>query len=123
MMYAGVAAGMGAIDAGGVRALAVTGDKRSSALPNVPTFKEAGVPEFDFASWSVLLAAKGTPAPILSLLRNETLDALRDPAFREALSRLGIEVSERQDVRAFLTEESVKFGRVVLELGITLGQQ
>ena len=87
MMYAGVAAGMGAIDSGGVRALAVTGDKRSLALPNVPTFKEAGVPEFDLASWSVLLAPKGTPAPILSLLRKETLDALKDPAFREALGR------------------------------------
>ena len=122
MMYAGVAAGMGAIDSGGVRALAVTGDKRSSALPNVPTFKEAGVPEFDLASWSVLLAPKGTPAPISSLLRSETLDALEDSAFREALSRLGIEVSERQDVRAFLNEEFIKFGRVVRELGITMGQ-
>jgi putative tricarboxylic transport membrane protein len=123
MMYAGVTAGKGAIDSGGVRALAVTGDKRSSALPNVPTFKEAGVPEFDLASWNVLLAPKGTPAPILSLLRKETLDALKDPAFRESLSRLGVELSERQDVRAFLNEESVKFGRVVLELGITMGQQ
>jgi hypothetical protein len=36
---------------------------------------------------------------------------------------LGVELSERQDVRAFLSEESVKFGRVVLELGITMGQQ
>jgi len=81
------------------------------------------VPEFDLASWNVLLAPKGTPAPILSLLRKETLDALKDPAFWEALSRLGVELSERQDVRAFLNEESVKFGRVVLGLGITMGQQ
>ena len=81
------------------------------------------MPEFDLASWSVLLAPKGTPAPILLLLRKETLDALKDPAFREALGRLGVEPSERQDVRAFLNEESVKFGRVVRELGITMGQQ
>ena len=81
------------------------------------------MPEFDLASWNVLLAPKGTPAPILSLLRKETLDALKDPAFWEVLSRLGVELSERQDVRAFLNEESVKFGRVVLGLGITMGQQ
>ena len=100
----------------------MTGDKRSSALPNVPTFKEAGVPEFDLVSWNVMLAPKGTPEPILSLLRKETLDALKDPAFRAALERQGVNPSERQDVRAFLTEESAKFGRVVRELGITMGQ-
>ena len=122
MMYAGVAAGKAAIDSGGVRPIAVTGDKRSSALPNVPTFKEAGVPEFDLVSWNVMLAPKGTPEPILSLLRKETLDALKDSAFRAALERQGVNPSERQDVRAFLTEELAKFGRVVRELGITMGQ-
>jgi hypothetical protein len=65
----------------------------------------------------------GTECAILSLVRKETLDALKDPAFREALGRSGIESSERQDMRAFLNEESVKFGRVVRDLGITMGQQ
>ncbi len=61
MFYAGLAAAKGAIDSGAVKALAVTGDARSPALPNVPTFKEAGVKDFDLASWNVLLAPKGTP--------------------------------------------------------------
>ena len=56
----GAAAGKSAIDSGSVKALAVTGEARSSALPKVPTFKEGGVPEFDLASWNVLLAPKGT---------------------------------------------------------------
>ena len=64
---------------GSVKALAVTGDTRSSALPDVPTFKEAGVPEFDLASWTVMLAPKGTPADIVALIRKETLAAIGDP--------------------------------------------
>src|SRR3954469_16744150 len=51
MFYGGVAAGKAAIDSGSVKAIAVTGDVRSQALPDVPTFKEAGVPEFDLVSW------------------------------------------------------------------------
>ena len=91
MFYGGVAAGMAAIDGGSVKAIAVTGDTRSTALPNVPTFKEAGVPEFDLASWTVLLAPKGTPADIVALIRKETLAALDDPATKSALARQGVE--------------------------------
>ena len=91
MFYGGVAAGMAAIAGGSVKAIAVTGDKRSTALPNVPTFKEAGVPEFDLASWTVLLAPKGTPADIVALIRKETLAALDDPATKSALARQGVE--------------------------------
>src|ERR1700716_3561850 len=83
MFYAGLAAAKGAIDSGAVKAFAVTGDMRSPALPDVPTFKEAGVADFDLASWNVLLAPKGTPAPVLSLLRQETVLALDDPKVRE----------------------------------------
>jgi len=83
MFYAGLAAAKGAIDSGAVKAFAVTGDMRSPALPHVPTFKEAGVADFDLASWNVLLAPKGTPAPVLSLLRQETVLALDDPKVRE----------------------------------------
>jgi tripartite-type tricarboxylate transporter receptor subunit TctC len=83
MFYAGLAAAKGAIDSGAVKAFAVTGDMRSPALPRVPTFKEAGVADFDLASWNVLLAPKGTPAPVLSLLRQETVLALDDPKVRE----------------------------------------
>jgi tripartite-type tricarboxylate transporter receptor subunit TctC len=83
MFYAGLAAAKGAIDSGAVKAFAVTGDMRSPAPPHVPTFKEAGVADFDLASWNVLLAPKGTPAPVLSLLRQETVLALDDPKVRE----------------------------------------
>jgi tripartite-type tricarboxylate transporter receptor subunit TctC len=121
MFYGGVAVAKPAIDGGSVKAIAVTGDARSAALPNVPTFKEAGVPEFDLASWTVMLAPKGTPADIVALLKKETLEALADPKVRETLSRQGVDPSPSQDVRAFLASEREKFGRAVRELGITMG--
>jgi tripartite-type tricarboxylate transporter receptor subunit TctC len=87
MFYAGLAAAKGAIDSGAVKAFAVTGDMRSPALPNVPTFKEAGVADFDLASWNVLLAPKGTPAPVLSLLRQETVLASTIPKSASSMPR------------------------------------
>src|SRR5262245_56537888 len=102
MFYGGVAAGKAAIDNSGVRPIAVTGDTRSSVLPNIPTFKEAGVPEFDLASWNVMLAPKGTPSDIVAIIRRETLAALDDPKTRDALAKQGVEKSGNQDVRAFL---------------------
>ncbi len=122
MFYGGVAVSKAAIDSGAVRALAITGDTRSAALPSLPTFKEAGVPEFELASWTVMLAPKGTPAEIVDFLRKETLQALNDPALRQVLARQGVEPSVNQDVRAFLAEERRKFGIAVRELGITMGQ-
>ena len=95
MFYGGVAVAKAAIDCGSVKAIAVTGDTRSSALPNVPTFKEAGVPEFDLASWTVMLAPKGTPTDIVALLRKETLAALDDPdVARKRLTPQGVEHSD-----------------------------
>jgi len=122
MFYGGVAAGKAAIDSGSVKAIAVTGDGRSSALPNVPTFKEAGVPEFELASWTVLLAPKGTPADIVAILRKETQLALDDPATIQALARQGVERSKSQDPRAFLMREREAFGRAVRTLGLSMGQ-
>jgi tripartite-type tricarboxylate transporter receptor subunit TctC len=120
MFFAGLAAAKAAIDSGAVKALAVTGDARSPALPNVPTFKEAGVTDFDLASWNVLLAPRGTPAEVLALLRQETALALNDPKIRELYAAQGVEASPTQDVRAFLVKERDNFGRVVRDLGITM---
>jgi tripartite-type tricarboxylate transporter receptor subunit TctC len=120
MFFAGLAAAKAAIDSNAVKAFAVTGDARSPALPNVPTFKEAGVSDFDLASWNVLLAPKGTPAEVLALLRQETTTALNDPKIRELYAAQGVETSPTQDVRAFLVKERDNFGRVVRDLGITM---
>jgi tripartite-type tricarboxylate transporter receptor subunit TctC len=120
LFFAGLAAAKGAIDSGAVKALALTGDTRSSALPNVPTFKQAGVGGFDLASWNVLLAPKGPPAEVLALLRRETSLALEDPKLRELYAAQGVEMPATTDVKTFLAKERDNFGRVVRELGISM---
>ncbi len=120
MFYGGVSAAKGTIDSGLAKAFAVTGGARSSALPDVPTFKEAGIADFDLDSWTVLLAPKGTPADIVARLKAETAIALNDPQVRATLAKQGVEPSPTQDVVAFLTAEREKFGRVTRELGITM---
>jgi tripartite-type tricarboxylate transporter receptor subunit TctC len=98
----------------------VTGDARSAALPNVPTFKEAGLADFELASWNVLLAPKGTPAEVVAILKRETAAALGDSQVRALLAAQGVEPSPTADTRGFLASERDKFGKVVRELGIMM---
>jgi tripartite-type tricarboxylate transporter receptor subunit TctC len=120
LFFGGVSAAKGAIDAGLVKAIGLVGDARSSALPDVPTFKEMGLTDFDLDSWTVLLGPKGLPAEIVELLRRETALALADPLLRASLGAQGVEPSSSKDARAFLERERDKFGRVVRELGIMM---
>jgi tripartite-type tricarboxylate transporter receptor subunit TctC len=120
MFHAGVAVAKAAIDSRLVKAFAVTGEARSAALPNVPTFREVGAADLELGSWTVLLAPKGTPPEVVALLKQETLLALDDPHVRTLFAAQGVEPSPTQDVRAFLTNERDKFGKVVRELGITV---
>jgi len=120
LLYAGISAAKGVIDSGQVKTYAQTGDHRSSALPEVPTFKQAGVADFDLDSWTVFLAPKDTPADIVALLKQETELVLKDPQLRTYLGAQGVEPSPTQDVRGFLAHERDKFGRVIRELGITM---
>ena len=106
---------------GGVKAIAVTGDTRSAALPNVPTFKEAGVAgvrsgELDRAAGAEGHAGRHRDAAA----KGDRCAHLADPKVREMYVTQGVEPSQTQDVRAFLARERDAFGRVVRELGITM---
>src|SRR5215475_4876339 len=102
LFFGGVSAAKGAIDAGLVKAIGLVGDTRSSALPNVPTFKEIGISDFDLDSWTVLLGPKGLPTSIVELLRKETALALADPQVRASLGAQGVEPAPSLDTAAFL---------------------
>jgi tripartite-type tricarboxylate transporter receptor subunit TctC len=122
IFYGGLAAAKGAVDAGAVKAFAQTGETRSAALPNVPTFREAGLPDFDVGSWNVLLAPKGTPAEVVALLKQEVAAALATPQTRDLLRTQGVEPPRSNDPAAFLAEEDKKFDRLVHETGVTMEQ-
>jgi tripartite-type tricarboxylate transporter receptor subunit TctC len=80
------------ISAGRVRPLAVSGAKRSSSLPNVPTFAEQGVPGMDFSNWFGVLAPAGTPPEIVARLNRELNAIVKDPEVVSTLARSGGEV-------------------------------
>lgn len=79
------------VKSGKLLALGVPAEKRSALLPDVPTFAEAGVPNFNFVTWVSLFAPKGTPKAIVDKLNAETVKAVADPAVREKLLSLGLE--------------------------------
>ena len=93
LVYTAVAGAHGHVKSGKLRAIAVSSKTRTSALPDVPTFIEGGVPDFVVNSWVGVLAPAGTPRAIVSRL-NEALNAvLKDPPVRDKLATMGIEAS------------------------------
>ena len=86
----GVGNFMGMIDAGKVKALAVSADKRSALLPNVPTFKEAGLGGYPGQGWWGLAAPKGTPAAIVDKVNAAFVAVFKDPAFNEFLDKQSV---------------------------------
>jgi tripartite-type tricarboxylate transporter receptor subunit TctC len=81
------------IQAGRVKPLAVSGARRSTALPNVPTFAEQGVPGMDFSNWFGVLVPAGTPAEVVNRLNRELGNIVKDPEVVAALARSGAEVT------------------------------
>jgi len=81
------------VKAGKLKALAVTGAKRSNLLPDVPTVAEAlGMPDFELTAWFVIMAPAKTPAPVINLLNKEIDKILKDPDFVQKIHNAGAEV-------------------------------
>ena len=90
VMFDNLPSAMPHIQAGTLKALAVTSDVRSAALPEVPTVAEAaGLPGFEASSWFGLLAPAGTPGEVVNRLHAETVKALRSPEITARLNTLG----------------------------------
>jgi tripartite-type tricarboxylate transporter receptor subunit TctC len=108
------------IRAGKLRALAVTGDRRSPALPGVPTFAEAGVPGYDAGNWIGLAAPAGTPAPVIARLQKEIVAMQKTAEFKKQLANHGSEVLQMgpAEFAKFMDNEMDKWGKVVKQAGI-----
>src|SRR6516162_4633219 len=78
------------VQAGKIRALAVTGSERSPELPDVPSMAEAGFPDVDTQLWSGFFLPVGTPGPIVSKLTADLAKALADPAVQEGLQKMAV---------------------------------
>ena len=103
------------VKAGAVRALVVTNDRRSSALPDVPSAREAGVPQWIATSWNALAVRSGAPQTALDALNAAIRAALAAPAVRQQLEALYIEprASTPQDASVLLRDEIRRWGGVI----------
>jgi tripartite-type tricarboxylate transporter receptor subunit TctC len=90
LVYTAVAGAQGHVKAGKLRAIAVSSAQRSKSLPDVPTFIESGVADFEVSSWVGLLAPAKTPKAIVDRLNQELNAVLNDPEVREKLNVMGI---------------------------------
>jgi tripartite-type tricarboxylate transporter receptor subunit TctC len=111
---------IGYVKAGRMRALAVTGAKRISAMPEVPTVAEAGVLGYEFDTWYVVAAPKGTPRPIVDTLNSHIRKALTAPEQVKFWEERGLTVigSTPAEATAHLESEQKKWARVVKERGM-----
>jgi tripartite-type tricarboxylate transporter receptor subunit TctC len=103
------------INVGKLRALAVTGEKRSPVLPNVPTLTEAGVPNLTVYSWQAVVAPKGLPPEILNKAHAAIVAVLNDPQVRNQFISLGFEIvgNTPAQFEAFEKQEFARWKRVI----------
>jgi tripartite-type tricarboxylate transporter receptor subunit TctC len=115
----GLAAMRGHIREGRARALAVSGAKRASAAPEIPTMMEQGLKDYELYVWMGMLAPKGTPAPIIERLHREFVTALRAPAVKTFMDGAAIEAvgSSPAEFGTFFREEKVRWAKVIKETG------
>jgi len=107
---------------GKLKALGVTGAKRSIALPDVPTIAEAGVPGYEAYNWYGILAPKGVPKAIVTSLNNDIVTILKNPQVNEKLTKEGAQVvaSTPTEFASFIESEIKKIAKVVTRGALTL---
>jgi tripartite-type tricarboxylate transporter receptor subunit TctC len=115
MCFTPVSVGADLIQTGKVRALAVSGKLRSPALPNVPTFAEAGMPDFAFEAWFGLLAPASTTPSILSKISDDVGAILKSDEMTRVFTAQGVTAvsSTPEEFNALLKAEAARFGQLL----------
>jgi tripartite-type tricarboxylate transporter receptor subunit TctC len=108
------------IRGGKLRALGVSGKKRSAVMPDVPTIEEGGVPGYDAGNWIGIAAPAGTPAAIVAKLHKEITGMLDQPAIQKQIAADGSEIMRMSpsEFAAYMEKEMAKWGKVVKQAGI-----
>ena len=121
LSFASLPSAATSINAGRLRALAVTTTRRSRLFPQLPTVAEAGVPGYEAHSWYGFVVAAKTPQNIVARLNKEIVQILNRPDASEAVLKQGLEVwtSTPEAFGAYIKAEIEKWGRIIREIGIT----
>jgi tripartite-type tricarboxylate transporter receptor subunit TctC len=121
MMMPTVASSVALVKEGKLRALAVSSSKRVSAVPDIPTIAEAGVPGFELVAWESLQVRAGTPPAIVEKLSRTIREIVSTAEFQQKLIKIGIEPETKMtpsEVAAFIRSEAEKFAMVVKQRNI-----
>jgi tripartite-type tricarboxylate transporter receptor subunit TctC len=107
------------VEAGKLRALAITSAARSALVPDVPTVAEAGYPGFEVLGWYALFAPRETPKPVVAKLSADIEKIVGSPDIRDKMLQLGAEPRylSPEQVAAFVAVESPKWGQLIRESG------
>lgn len=121
MSFPVLSAAQGHVQAGKLRALGVTGSKRSPLMPNVPTIAEAGVPGYAFETWFMVFAPAGTPKPVIDKLNASLTSVLQAATVTARMAKEGFEPTPSTPAAAAtrLQAEMPKWAKLVRERGIT----
>ena len=105
---------------GRVKAFAVTGRRRSAALPELPTMEEAGLPGYEVVSWYGLIAPAGTPRDIVNRLNAAVVKTVATPAVREKIIASGSDpaTNSPEEFRALIRDNVERYGQIVRAAGI-----
>ena len=120
MTFASILSSLPQVKSGKLKALAVTGAKRSPAAPDMPTMIEAGVKGYESATWYGVLAPAKTPKDIVAKLNTDIVAILKQPEVRDRLSKEGAEPvgSTPQELGAYIRSEIAKWGKVIKAAGV-----
>ena len=122
LLFATPIASAGHLEAGRLRAIAVSTTKRVSSMPNVPTVAESGVPGYDSGVWYGMLAPRGTPREIVNKLNEEFRKVLADPGIRSFLTKSGVDPDggSPDELGKYMRSELAKWAKVIKAANITV---
>ena len=108
------------VQAGRLRALAVTGPKPTALVPGLPTVAESGVPGFNMTSWWGMFGPAGIPQPIVTRLNTELVRILKQPDVQKTFATLGVDAatSTPEELAALVKAEVPKYAKLIAEIGI-----
>lgn len=109
------------VNGGKLRAIGVTGPKRSPLLPNVPTLQESGAPGYSFETWFIVFAPAGTPKTIIDKLNGALNQAINSPQLKEKLVKDGFDPlpTTPAQAQARLSQELASWDKLIKQRGIT----
>jgi tripartite-type tricarboxylate transporter receptor subunit TctC len=122
VLFASLPSSLAHVKAGRLKALAVTGLRRSHAMPDLPTIAESGFPGYQVTSWYGFLVPARTPPHIVKILRDEGARVMQLADVREAMTRQGLDVSlkDPREFAAQIREETALWAGVIKKAGIRL---